>query len=64
MARPPREHTPSSISLNISTIFQLYRTQLKLYQRFFEYINGSTQHIDLPTILDKQKRPTYPPPNK
>ncbi|WP_217494169.1 hypothetical protein, partial [Bacillus cereus] len=29
-----------------------------------KYINGSTQHIDLPTIYDKDKPPTYPLPRK
>ncbi|WP_219811250.1 hypothetical protein, partial [Bacillus thuringiensis] len=31
----PRSHTPSSISLNISAIFQIYRPQLRLYRRLF-----------------------------
>ncbi|ASE32793.1 hypothetical protein CKL83_27025 [Bacillus anthracis] len=38
----------------ISTIFQIYRTQLKIYQRFFEYIDVSTRNIDLPTKTDSR----------
>ncbi|QHH86893.1 hypothetical protein FPL02_26360 [Bacillus paranthracis] len=37
----------------ISTIFQIYRTQLELYRRFFYYIDVSTRNIDLPTINDE-----------
>ncbi|KWW51828.1 hypothetical protein AWW69_07380 [Bacillus cereus] len=53
--------TGVGFQLNISAIFQIYRTQLEIYQRLFEYIDVSTQLIDLPTILDKHAQPTYPP---
>ncbi|WP_080444262.1 hypothetical protein [Bacillus paranthracis] len=43
----------------ISTIFQIYRSQLKIYQRFFHYIDDSTRHIDLPTHNDKIKAPNH-----
>ncbi|PFM06421.1 hypothetical protein COC45_02820 [Bacillus cereus] len=43
----------------ISTIFQIYRSQLAIYQRFFhyidhnsQYINDSTKNINLPTNND------------
>lgn len=36
----------------ISTIFQIYRRLLTIYQRFFHYIDDSTQDIDLPTNHD------------
>ncbi|KAA0778048.1 hypothetical protein BAU22_09960 [Bacillus sp. 4048] len=48
---------------NISTIFQIYLSQLAIYQRFFkyiyhnsQYINDLTQNIDLPAKNDKTKR--------
>ncbi|MED3577011.1 hypothetical protein P4501_04530 [Bacillus thuringiensis] len=47
-------YTPLRIHLNISTIFQIYRSFLHLYQRFFHYINDSAQDIDLTTTLDIQ----------
>ncbi|MDR4164918.1 hypothetical protein COK69_27545 [Bacillus cereus] len=43
----------------ISTIFQIYRSQLKIYQRFFHYIDDSTRHIDLPTHNDKIRAPNH-----
>ena len=39
-----RLYTLSSIPLNISTIFQLYRTKLKLYQRFLIYQRFDTTY--------------------
>ena len=50
-------HTPSSTNRIISTIFQIYRSFLHLYQRFFHYINGSTQDIDLTTTFDTRNAP-------
>ncbi|PFF84718.1 hypothetical protein CN338_22825 [Bacillus cereus] len=48
---------------DISTIFQIYLSQLAIYQRFFKYIyhnsryiNDLTQNIDLPAKNDKTKR--------
>lgn len=45
-------HTPPSTNRIISTIFQIYRSFLHLYQRFFHYIGDSTQDIDLTTTFD------------
>ncbi|OPA16031.1 hypothetical protein BHL21_16590, partial [Bacillus cereus] len=52
----------SIITLNISTIFQIYLSQLSIYQRFFkyiyhnsQYINDSTMNINLPTKNDKKR---------
>ncbi|OOZ88839.1 hypothetical protein BHL25_07755 [Bacillus cereus] len=40
----------------ISTIFRIYLSQLKIYQRFLKYIDDSTRNIDLPTKNDIIKR--------
>lgn len=62
-ATPPL-YTPSGNRRNISAIFQIYRRFLHLYQRFFHYIDVSTQNIDLPTSFDtKDVQHTYPPSN-
>ncbi|AYF07464.1 hypothetical protein MLA2C4_18030 [Bacillus mobilis] len=39
----------------ISTIFKIYRSFLRIYQRFSKYIGDSTDNIDLPTNNDNEK---------
>ncbi|WP_218012958.1 hypothetical protein [Bacillus wiedmannii] len=39
----------------ISTIFKIYRSFLRIYQRFCNYIGDSTENIDLPTNNDNEK---------
>ncbi|PFS63335.1 hypothetical protein COC58_04455 [Bacillus cereus] len=39
----------------ISTIFKIYRSFLRIYQRFSKYIDDSTENIDLPTNNDNEK---------
>lgn len=45
-------YTPFGTYINISTTFQLYRSFLRIYQRFFQYIDVSKQNIDLQTSFD------------
>ncbi|TNO98677.1 hypothetical protein FH038_05145 [Bacillus sp. CD3-1a] len=39
----------------ISTVFKIYQSFLRIYQRFSKYIAGSTENIDLPTNNDTKK---------
>ncbi|ARJ23058.1 hypothetical protein B7492_18585 [Bacillus mycoides] len=39
----------------ISAIFKIYRSFLRIYQRFSKYIGDSTTNIDLPTNNDSKK---------
>ncbi|WP_431085337.1 hypothetical protein [Bacillus pacificus] len=46
--------------LNISAIFQIYRSQLGIYRRLFQYIDDSTRNIDLSTNYDIAERAYTP----
>ncbi|WP_204354049.1 hypothetical protein [Bacillus wiedmannii] len=46
------EDTQVGIQLNISAIIQIYRPQLGIYRRLFQYIDDSTRNIDLSTNYD------------
>ncbi|WP_179958608.1 hypothetical protein [Bacillus sp. SH5-2] len=50
------DDTRAGVQLNISTIFQIYRPQLGIYQRLFQYIDDSTRNIDLSTNYDIAER--------
>ncbi|WP_164860931.1 hypothetical protein [Bacillus thuringiensis] len=39
----------------ISTIFKIYRSFLRIYQRFSNYIDDSTEIIELPANNDNKK---------
>ncbi|KHG54941.1 hypothetical protein OY31_05390, partial [Bacillus anthracis] len=54
--------TGVGFQLNISAIFQIYRTQLGIYRRLFQYIDDSTRDIDLSTNYDIAEGRIYPEP--
>ncbi len=39
----------------ISTVFKIYQSFLRIYQRFSKYIDGSTEIIELPANNDNKK---------
>ncbi|WP_208611240.1 hypothetical protein, partial [Bacillus nitratireducens] len=47
--------TRVGVQLNISAIFQIYRSQLRIYRRLFQYIDASTRNIDLSTNYERKK---------